>query len=168
MSRISRESFLQVGAGAAALALAAAPAGAQVIAPGRLQDIDHFIILMQENRSFDHYFGTLRGVRGFDDPAALRMRNGNSVFNQPDPGGSTATITPFHLNGTANAPCIADLDHSWNGTHAAWNCAEYDAWVAAKGAATMGYFNRTDIPFHYALADGFTICDNYFCSVMGP
>jgi phospholipase C len=174
VGKISRRGFLGISAATAAAAafgkLPSALRAARAVAPagGSIFAIKHVVILMQENRSFDHYFGTLRGVRGFDDPTALRMRNGNSVFNQPDPGGSTATITPFHLNGTANAPCIADLDHSWNGTHTAWNCAEYDAWVAAKGAATMGYFNRTDIPFHYALADGFTICDNYFCSVMGP
>lgn len=63
---------------------------------------------------------------------------------------------------------MRDLDHSWGGTHSAWDNAKYDNWVPAKSATTMGYYTRDDIPFHYALADGFTLCDNYFCSVMGP
>lgn len=158
-------------AGAAAFGkLPSALRAARAVAPigDSIFSIRHVVILMQENRSFDHYFGTLRGVRGFDDPNALRLRNGNSVFSQPGLQGQAANVTPFHLNGKADAPCVANLDHSWNGTHAAWNGGEYDAWVRAKGAATMGYLTRVDLPFHYALADGFTICDNYFCSVMGP
>jgi phospholipase C len=121
---------------------------------------------MQENRSFDHYFGGLRGVRGRSDPTSLRLQNGASVFQQPTQGASSRG--PFHLDGAADTPCPADLDHSWNGTHAAWNNARWDGWVATKGPASMGYLNRADIPLHYALADGFTVCDNYFCSVMGP
>jgi phospholipase C len=172
VGKISRREFLGTSAaiaGAAAFgklpsmlrsARAVAPAGSSIFS------IKHVVILMQENRSFDHYFGSLSGVRGFDDPDALRMRNGDSVFDQPDPSGSP--VAPFHLNAVADAPCVTDLDHSWDGTHAAWNGGEYDGWIAAKGQATMGYLHRADIPFHYALADGFTICDNYFCSVMGP
>ena len=130
--------------------------------------IRHVVILMQENRSFDHYFGTLRGVRGFDDPAAMLLRNGDSVFDQPDPARAGMSIAPFHLQGAADMARAACLDHGWNSTHAAWNEGQYDAWVAAKGAAAMGYLDRTDIPFHHALAEGFTICDHYFCSVLGP
>ena len=130
--------------------------------------VRHVVVLMQENRSFDHYFGTLHGVRGFDDPIALQLRDGGSVFHQPRAPGSSSRVAPFHLDGSSNAPCIADLDHSWAGTHEAWNRAAYDRWVHAKGAATMGYLTGGDIPFHHALADSFTICDSYFCSVMGP
>src|SRR5471030_2730851 len=117
MSRISRESFLQVGAGAAALALAAAPAGAQVIAPGRLKDIDHFIILMQENRSFDHYFGTLRGVRGFDDANALP-----NVFRQPDHLHPDGHVLPFRLDtARTSAQKLHDLNHDWGPQHESLN-----------------------------------------------
>ncbi len=174
MGKFTRREFLGVSAatvGAAALhqlpstlrvARAVTPAG------GSISSVRHVVILMQENRSFDHYFGTLHGVRGFDDPIALRLRDGDSVFNQPQAPGASSRVAPFHLGSKSNAPCIADLDHSWAGTHEAWNGAAYDRWVAAKGAATMGYLRREDIPFHHALADSFTICDSYFCSVMGP
>ena len=136
-------------------------------AAGRsLSAVRHVVVLMQENRSFDHYFGTLAGVRGFDDPAALTLGNGDSVFEQPD---SSGRCMPFHLDSMSGAvPCVPDLDHSWDGTHRAWNEGRYDRWVDAKSASTMGYCTRADIPFHYALADAFTICDHYFCSVMGP
>ncbi len=125
--------------------------------------IHHVVVLMQENRSFDHYFGTLRGVRGFDDRTALRRADGSTVFDQTD--AQSAIVQPF-LHGGAPAT-ITDLDHSWQGTHDAWNEGNYDAWVRAKGAASMAHLDRAAIPYHFALADAFTICDNYFCSVMG-
>src|SRR4051794_5139482 len=64
----------------------------------RLADIKHVVILMQENRSFDHYFGTLPGVRGFSDPAALQLDTGRSVFHQPDPANPAGYLLPFHLD----------------------------------------------------------------------
>ena len=124
--------------------------------------IRHVVVLMQENRSFDHYFGTLRGVRGFGDRAALQRADGTSVFDQPD--AQSSAVRPF-LHAVPAA--ITDLDHSWQGTHAAWDDGNYDAWARAKGAASMAHLDRAAIPYHFALADAFTICDNYFCSVMG-
>jgi phospholipase C len=124
--------------------------------------IEHVVVLMQENRSFDHYFGTLRGVRGFDDRSALRAHR-DSVFAQND--ANHACVKPY-LH--ASPAAIADLDHSWHGTHAAWNDGRCDAWVKSKGQASMAYLDRAAIPFHFALADAFTLCDHYFCSVMGP
>jgi phospholipase C len=166
----SRRRFLTTSATAAAAALmpggvlraalAAAPAG------NSLSAVKHVVIFMQENRSFDHYFGALQGVRGFNDRTALLLRNGNSVFKQPS--GSSYEL-PFHLDTSiTSAQCVSDLDHSWGTTHSAWDNAKFDNWVPAKTALTMGYYTRNDLPFHYALADAFTICDNYFCSVMGP
>jgi phospholipase C len=137
-------------------ALAAAPTRKSASA------IRHVVVLMQENRSFDHYFGTLRGVRGFDDRTALRRRRDN-VFAQSD--ANAACVTPYRH---ASSDGVADLDHSWRGTHAAWNDGRCDAWVKSKGAASMAYLDRAAIPFHFALADAFTVCDHYFCSVMGP
>jgi len=174
VSKFTRREFLSASAatvGVAALhRLPSTLRAARAVTPGggSIFSVRHVVVLMQENRSFDHYFGTLRGVRGFDDPVALQLRDGCSVFNQPGSPGSGSRVAPFHLSGSSNAPCIADLDHSWAGTHEAWNRAAYDRWVTAKGAATMGYLKRADIPFHHALADSFTICDSYFCSVMGP
>lgn len=169
MPKISRRKFLGGSAALAAAgmmpsgilaALATPPAG------NSLSALRHVVIFMQENRSFDHYYGSLRGVRGFDDRTALLMRNGNSVFTQPS---GTGSRLPFRLDcSKTRAQCISDLDHSWNGTHTAWNRGAYNKWVAAKSALTMGYYTREDIPFHYALADAFTVCDNYHCSVMGP
>lgn len=143
---------------------------------GSLRDIKHVVLLMQENRSFDHYFGTLSGVRGFNDPHALILPNGQSVFHQPDPQSSAGYLLPFHLDtSSTNAQKLPSTSHAWSVQHQAWNNGRMDGWLSAHRAAdgangpyTMGYFKREDIPFHYALADAFTICDGYHCSVMGP
>ncbi|OHX12751.1 phospholipase C, phosphocholine-specific [Chromobacterium sphagni] len=169
MSELSRREFLKLSAaGVAAGAIPPGLAAAMAIRPaGRsLSAVKHVVVFMQENRSFDHYFGMLRGVRGFGDRSALQLRNGNSVFRQPH---VLSSEYPFHLDSSrTNAQYLTDLDHSWTGTHVAWNQGKYDGWVAAKTSLTMGYFNRADIPYHYALADAFTICDGYFCSQQGP
>jgi phospholipase C len=136
---------------------------------GSLRDIEHIVILMQENRSFDHYFGTMPGVRGFADPAAIRLPDGSPVFRQPDPGRAQGYLTPFRLDTTTtSAQATPGTDHSWASQHAAWNDGKMDRWVQAKGPFTMGYFTQADIPFQWALAQAFTICDNYHCSVLGP
>jgi phospholipase C len=113
---ISREQFLAAGAGAAALVAGAGPLGdAAALAPSRLNDIDHFIILMQENRSFDHYFGALRGVRGFDDAKAAVLPNGQSVFRQPDRVHPDGYVMPFHLDTAhTSAQHLHDLSHEWD------------------------------------------------------
>jgi phospholipase C len=136
---------------------------------GKLSDIEHIVILMQENRSFDHYFGTMPGVRGFQDPTALRLSTGNSVFHQPDPAHANGYLTPFHYDTkSTSAQQTPGTDHTWGTQHQAWNNGAMDQWVAAKGEYTMGYFTQPDIPFHWALAQAFTLCDNYHCSVLGP
>jgi len=134
---------------------------------GTLRDLEHVVIFMQENRAFDHYFGTLRGVRGFSDPRPLTLPGGASVFHQPRAPGSAEVVTPFHLDAEATrAQSLWSLDHSWKGSHERWKW--HDAWIPAKSAFTMGYFTRADIPFYHALADAFTICDAYHCSIFGP
>lgn len=141
-----------------------------------LQDIKHVVLLMQENRSFDHYFGTLSGVRGFADPAAMTLANGKSVFYQPDMENPDGYLLPFHLDSqSTNAQKLPSTSHAWNVQHAAWNGGRMDGWLSAhrkvdgeNAPYVMGYFRREDIPFHYALAEAFTICDSYHCSVMGP
>jgi phospholipase C len=158
------------GAGALPLSLRTALAATLASPPrGRLSDIKHIVILMQENRSFDHYFGALPGVRGFADPAAIRLPGGKSVFYQPDPAHPQGYLLPFRLDtATTSAQGIPSTDHFWPSQHQAFANGRMDAWVAAKGPLTMGYFTRDDIPFHWALADAFTICDRYHCSVLGP
>jgi phospholipase C len=168
----SRRRFLQFAGGAVAGSFAPGPiAQALALPPGRgtgtLQDLEHVVILMQENRSFDHYFGTLRGVRGFSDPRPLQLPDGANVFHQPRSPGSAEVVTPFHLDGAATrAQSLPNLDHSWKASHELWKW--HDAWVPTKSELTMGYFTRRDIPFYYALADAFTICDAYHCSIFGP
>src|SRR6202046_1930207 len=85
---------------------------------GTIADVKHVVILMQENRSFDHYFGTLSGVRGFGDKQALAYQNGTSVFRQPDPARTDlGHLLPYNLTDQTDG----DLDHSWDGDHAARN-----------------------------------------------
>jgi phospholipase C len=181
MSEIDRRKFIKaLGAGTAAAMLPASIQRALAIpaynATGSIMDVEHVVILMQENRSFDHYLGTLQGVRGFNDPRAVTLSNGNSVWHQPT-GTGTDYVLPFHpttpVAGATTAPdmgvtFIEDLDHGWQGTHFAWNSGQWDQWVPNKTATTMAYLTRADIPFHYALADAFTVCDAYHCSLLGP
>jgi len=136
---------------------------------GTIHDVEHIVFMMQENRSFDHYFGKLRGVRGFGDPRAVKLPSGKSVFHQPDPNNPDGYVLPFHP-GASNLGLefLEDTPHDWNGTHAAWNGGAYDQWVPQKGTSAMAHLTRQDIPFHYALADAFTVCDAYHCSLLGP
>jgi phospholipase C len=171
-ARGDRREFLKRAAGAAAGVAALPPAIAQALAlparrvTGTIQDVEHIVILMQENRAFDHYFGTLRGVRGYGDPRAITLPSGQPVWMQPTRDGK-AVVSPFHLESeTSRAQTLYSLDHSWKGSHARWK--HYDAWVPTKGPLTMGHFTRADLPFYCALADAFTICDGYHCSIFGP
>jgi phospholipase C len=144
-----------------------------------LSDVQHVVILMQENRSFDHYFGTLSGVRGFSDPHALRGVFGQSGY-QPGRGPSLAGyLEPFRLDSDPplrDGQTTNDISHTWPTQHQSWNDGAMDKFVAthvnvdgaAHGPVTMGYYTRADLPFYYALADAFTVCDAYFSSVLGP
>jgi phospholipase C len=132
-----------------------------------IADVEHIIVLMQENRSFDHYFGTLRGVRGYGDPRAVMLPNGNPVWYQPDNSGGY--VLPFHPDvPNLGLTFVEDLAHDWDTTHNAVNNGANDQWVPQKGTTTMVHLTRQDIPFHYAMADAFTICDGYHCSLLGP
>jgi phospholipase C len=141
---------------------------------GSLRDIKHVVLLMQENRSFDHYFGTMAGVRGFDDPSTLMFPNGKSIFYQPDSENPSGYLLPFHLDTqTTSAQKIPSTSHAWSVQHEAWNGGKMDHWMPAhrrvdgKNAPyVMGYHTRADVPFQFALAEAFTICDAYHCSAM--
>ena len=143
---------------------------------GGLQEIKHVVLLMQENRSFDHYFGTMAGVRGFDDPNALKLSTGRSVFYQPDQEHPDGYLLPFHLDTkSTNAQKLPSTSHAWLVQHEAWNNGKMDRWLPAhrkadgvKGPYVMGYHRRADIPFQFALAEAFTLCDGYHCSLLGP
>jgi len=125
--------------------------------------------MMQENRSFDHYFGALRGVRGFGDPRAVKLPSGKSVWHQPDTNNPDGFELPFHPGApNLGLQFLEDLAHDWTTGHDAWNGGAYDRWIPNKGTTTMAHLVRSDIPYHYALADAFTVCDAYFCSFLGP
>jgi phospholipase C len=137
-------------------------------------DAEHIVILMQENRSFDHCFGTLQGVRGYNDPHPITQPNGNSVWLQTDH--KDHTYTPFRFDITdTKITWMGFLPHTRDSQLEAWNFSKYNRWIDAKRSShaqfhdiplTMGYYTRDDLPFNYAMADAFTICDQNFCSVM--
>jgi phospholipase C len=182
--RLTRREALRGGAAVGASALLANSLITRALANppqcGSLGDIQHVVILIQENRSFDHYFGSYRGVTGFADPSALPLNDGSglTVFAQPGyPGGyAGGHLYPFHLDSYSGGECTNDINHSWGPQHNYWDGGRMDAFVsghlavdgAGNGPLTMGYYTRADLSFYYALADAFTICDHYFCSVIGP
>jgi len=182
MEKFTRRELLRLGAATVVAELASfgvdGCGGSSVTSPSvspacsKLTDIEHVVILIQENRSFDHYFGSYRGVRGFSDRS--------TAFQQPDPANTTSApvgaLLPFHLDtSTTNAACTHDISHAWVPQHQSWNNGAMDGFVSSRlpidsndAVLSMGYYTRADLPYYYALADAFTICDNYFCSVMGP
>jgi len=138
------------------------------------QDAEHVVMLMQENRSFDHCFGTLKGVRGFNDPFAISLPDKNPVWFQPDKAGNR--FVPFRLNmKDTRATWMGGVPHSWDDQVDARNNGKYDGWIEAKRPGnkefrdmplTMGYYTREDIPFYHAFADAFTVCDQHFCAAL--
>ena len=135
-------------------------------------DAEHVVILMQENRSFDHCYGTLQGVRGYQDPRAIRLPDGNPVWLQTNEAGET--YAPFRLDiKDTKATWMGSLPHNWTNQQDARNEGRYDKWLQAKQPdneeykhmpLTLGHYDRRDLPFYYALADAFTVCDQNFCS----
>jgi phospholipase C len=120
------------------------------LAGGSLRDVEHVVIFLQENRSFDHYFGTRPGVAGIT-------------------GTMPGKLQPYRFDSAITAAqCSPDPDHSWQGQHAAWNGGRNDRFAEVQGPVALGYFTRPDIPYYWALADEFTLCDHSFCSLLGP
>ncbi len=192
MSRQDRRGFLRSlgqAAGASAMLASFPPAIQRALAipanqrTGTLHDVEHIVILTQENRSFDHYFGTLPGVRGFGDPFPAPTLDragtfaGKTVFVQPNGGGvkvpgrpewggQRTAIAPFHLNTQQDFSVmrVSGTPHSWSDAQAAWDHGRMNNWPAAKQAHSLGYFKEADIPFQFALAKAFTLCDHYHCA----
>ncbi|WP_293300289.1 phosphocholine-specific phospholipase C [Pedobacter sp. UBA4863] len=126
-------------------------------------DAEHIVFLMQENRSFDHMFGTLKGVRGFNDPHPHILPNQDKVWLQRDAKGNA--YSPFHIDlNSTKVTWQGGLPHSWPDQIAARNDGKYDKWVPAKSVMSLAYYKRKDLPFYYALVDAFTVCDHHFCS----
>lgn len=137
-------------------------------------DAEHVVILMQENRSFDHCFGTLKGVRGYNDPRAITLPDQNLVWLQTNKAGETYAPFRFNIRDT-KITWMGSIPHSRSSQVDANNLGKYDQWLEAKKSGnkkysvmplTMGHYTREDLPFNYAFADAFTICDQHFSSGM--
>jgi phospholipase C len=179
---VTRRELLKLGGTTAAAALEAlhlhgCGGVTSILSPGpsvcgKLTEIEHVVIFIQENRSFDHYFGSYGGVHGFSEQSL--------AFQQPDSANTVnppvLKLLPFHLDtSTTNAACTHDITHDWVPQHQSWNNGVMNGFVSSRlpinsndAALTMGYYTRADLPYYYAVADAFTICDNYFCPVIGP
>jgi len=115
--------------------------------------IHHVIIACQENHSFDAYFGHYPRAGKFGIP---------SNYSQPDGRGST--VKPYHFS----SPPSTDIGHTWLSIHNEWNHGAMDGFFTTDGPAALGYFDGSDLAYYYALANSFTLCGNYFCSILGP
>ena len=169
----SRRGFLHMaGAGAAGTMLPGLLDRALVIPAnsrtGSLRDVEHIVVHMQENRSFDHYFGMLNGVRGFGDPRPLRLPGGRSVWCQPSPQHGDGYVMPFHGDSkTTRAFLVDGADQSHPEKMHIFNRGRYDRWGHTEELHNrMLHYAAGDLPFYYALADAFTVCDAYHCSTM--
>ncbi|NJP49750.1 phospholipase C, phosphocholine-specific [Streptomyces sp. SBST2-5] len=170
MSEVDRRRFLRLAGAATAFSVLSASIERAAALPaayrtGTVEDVEHIVVLMQENRSFDHYFGRLRGVRGFGDPHPVTLPSGKPVWHQSD---GTREVLPFRPDADdLGMRFLEGLPHGWPDGQDAYRDGRYDGWLPAKGTTTMAYLDRADIPFHYALADAFTVCDAYHCSFIG-
>jgi phospholipase C len=138
--------------------------GRQRRAP-QLQAVQHIVVLMQENRSYDHYFSALAAKGGAASKKAPTATNPNPV----DP---SAKIAAFHQGANCE---VADPNHAWTGTHAEIGSGGMEGFTAQNavpadptGSRAMGYYDATDLPYYYGLAKTFGIGDRYFSSVPGP
>ena len=171
MRVVNRRRFLQLAGGSVAATMLSDSIARALAIPANhatrsIEDVEHIVVLMQENRSFDHYFGVMRGVRGFGDPHPVTLPSGEAVWHQAD--GATV-VPPFRPDvGNLALTFIEDLDHSWAGSHQMFNDGKWDLWLPSKTTTCMAHMKRDDLPFHYALADAFTVCDGYYCSMLGP
>jgi phospholipase C len=185
MSQTTRRDFLKSAAfaagGSAALGLFPPAIRRALAIPahnrrGSLEDVEHVVILMMENRSFDHYFGALHGVRGFADPFPIPVPDavgvsGKTVWtqrNDNDPAGPRV-LRPFRLDTVQTSAYlrVEDTPHTWSNTQDAWAQGRMDRWPAAKKNHSMAYYGESDLPFQYALANAFTVCDAYHASFFG-
>jgi phospholipase C len=121
--------------------------------PGSIESIKHIVVVCQENRSFDSYFGYYERAGKFGVPAG---------YSLPDGKGGKVSPHKFHTSDTA------DIKHDWQTIHSEWDKGKMDGFYITDGANSLGYYNRSDIPYYYGLADNFTLCGNYFSYQLGP
>ncbi|MGG4624934.1 phosphocholine-specific phospholipase C [Serratia odorifera] len=170
MPRLSRRTLLHAAAIGSAYSLLPASIRKALAIPahnrtGSIRDVEHVVILMQENRAFDHYFGTLPGVRGFGDRFTVPQPQGRSVWQQQ---GLERPVLPYHLDSRhGNAQRVSGTPHSWLDAQSAWDNGRMRAWPSYKTPTSMGYYRQQELPFQFALANAFTLCDAYHCSLHG-
>ncbi|KAJ6160509.1 phosphoesterase family-domain-containing protein [Penicillium chermesinum] len=149
---------------ALALMLGSSPASAS-----SLSDIEHVVIFMQENRAWDHYFGSMAGVRGFNDPNVQINSDGLSVYHQivdPDMSTDAQTLLPWYLGyeggDSVNAiQCMAAGSNGYTENQAALNGDLNNHWARNNTPWSWGYLKRSDIPIHFAIAEAWTSGDMY-------
>ncbi|BEP33854.1 phospholipase C, phosphocholine-specific [Variovorax sp. V59] len=172
----TRRKFLQTatGSGIAAATLATFPPSIRraLAIPahhetGTIKDVKHVVLLMQENRSFDSYFGTFKGVRGYGDRFAVPAPNGKTIFHQTYTKTTPpSTYTPYRLDESqGNAQRAGSTPHGWSDSQAAWDHGRMFKWPDVKNLLSMGYYDTAEVPFQRALAEAFTLCDHYHCGM---
>lgn len=169
MTKIDRRNFIKLSAGGSLAGLSWPALIQQALSidanneSRSINDVEHIVILMQENRSFDHYFGAMKGVRGFGDRFPIPLESGQRVFHQSD---GKKIIPPYHADkNKSNAAMIKGTPHDFSDMQAAWNQGKYGYWPLFKTPYSMAYYTREEIPFQYALAESFTISDAHHCSI---
>ncbi len=155
LGRLSRRSFLRAGGalGAAALAGSVLTRTRALAATSPSTPIRHVIVACQENHSFDNYYGFAPFVGAYGVPAGYAQPDGHGGF-----------VAPYHFTSLSEP----DIGHSWQAMHAEWDAGKMDGFYTTDGINCMGYYNGEDIPYYYSLFNDFTLCVNYFCSLMGP
>ena len=153
---LSRRRFLQGSAVAAVTAaLGGGLAAIKWASTRRGEDtpLRHVVISMQENRSFDHYFGYAPWIGTFGPPRG---------YSQPD--GLGGSVVPYRFTSLSTA----DITHDWGSVHRQWNGGAMDGFMTNAGIWALGYYTAADLPFYYSLHDSSTLCANFFCSLLGP
>jgi phospholipase C len=153
--RIGRRDLLK-GAGALGVAGLTAPlfSAAKALAGSpKSNPIKHVVVDMQENRSFDHYYGFAPFAGAYGVPAG---------YSQPD--GHGGAVAPYHF-ASLSTP---DIGHSWGAMHSEYDRGKMDGFYTTDGINSMGYYTQADLPFYYSLFQSSSLCTNYFSSLMGP
>lgn len=147
---------------------------AATVSAGSIADIEHVVLFMQENRAFDHYFGTMAGVRGFSDPN-VQVNNGTPVWHQSTGNKvlGNDTLLPWYLNYLGDAweqatQCMEAGSNGWDENHDALNGDLNNNWPVANTPWSIGYLTRKEVPNHFAIAEGWTVGDMYQESVIAP
>jgi len=152
---ITRRSILK-GAGAFGLAGLTTPLLSTIDSLARAKGptpLQHIVVDMQENRSFDHYYGFAPWIGSYGVPGG---------YSQPD--GNGGSVKPYHFTSLSTP----DIGHSWNATHSEWDHGKMDGFYTTDGLNCLGYYTAADLSFYYSLHDSFALCVNYFCSLLGP